>query len=131
VNALDRMIVSAVVALAPAAVRESLHGDLLEDNSRTIRECLRSALPLTCSRLRQAGPTRVALACAAALLGAGLVHGASEAAFRFVLDAVPLRAWHAASFEWRAATGAFEIAGALLGAATVVASGLARKGTPP
>ena len=129
-NALDRTLIRAVVALAPEPVRESLHGDLLEAGASPARECVRSALPLALARLRRAGQTRIALALTAAFLGAGLVRAASDAAYRAVLDAVPLRAWHAASFEWRAAAGALEFVAALLGAALVIASGLARKGTP-
>ena len=63
------------------------------------------------------------------MLAAALVHAAGDAAWRVVLDGVPLRADHAASLQWRLMATALEILGACLGAGVVVVSGLARKGT--
>ncbi len=63
------------------------------------------------------------------MLAAALVHAAGDAAWRVVLDGVPLRADHATSLQWRFTISALEILGACLGAGAVVASGLARKGT--
>lgn len=141
ITSLARGFAGMVLRLAPGHSRETLLGDLLEEQevragSRPhagaalwlVRECARSAVPLALWRARRAGPVRVALACAGGLAAAAAVHTAAVAAWHSVLALVPLCALHDAPLAWRVVAALFEIVAALLGAWLIVKSGTARKG---
>ncbi len=124
----------AVVGLAPRALRDAVLGDLIEEhatimvprlgparaNQWLLRELLRSLMPLALMRARRAGPTRVALAGAAAVGAAAATHAAGMSAWRVVLEQVPLRAWHAAPRWWSIALFVLEGVVAVVAAALIV-----------
>ena len=132
----------AVLHLAPSVLRDAVLGDLLEEHATIVaprvgaakadlwlmREVLRSATPLALARARRAGPTRVALAGAAAVGAAAATHAAGTSAWSMVLAQVPLRAWHAAPRWWSIALFVVEGVVAALAAALIVKGRFAGRG---
>ncbi len=107
-NALERFGLAALAFLAPPETREALIGDLLEERAMRceegvkpsaagawlLRQCAHSVPPLLLLRARRAGPRRLALASAGALVAAAAMHATQQSGWRWLLSLVPLRADH-------------------------------------